>query len=140
MIEEVSNLMDQYWSWLRDKTKLREIGSHIEITTPYLDRHNDRLQIYATKSNGHFALTDDGYIIQDLQSSGCELKTKKRRALLETTLNGFGVHLKEDALVVQTTPENFAHKKHNLVQAMLAVKLLPWYSWPPNKTRERLGR
>lgn len=63
-------------------------GIHIEITTPFLDRHNDRLQIYATKSNGHFALTDDGYVIQDLQSSGCELKTKKRRALLETTLNG----------------------------------------------------
>ncbi len=79
MIEEVSKLMDQYWTWLRDKTKLREVSGHIEITTPYLDRHNDRLQIYAAKSDGHFALTDDGYIIQDLQSSGCELKTKKRQ-------------------------------------------------------------
>lgn len=128
MIEEVSNLMDQYWGWLRDKTKLREISGHIEITTPYLDRHNDRLQIYATKANGHFALTDDGYIIQDLQSSGCELKTKKRRALLETTLNGFGVNLQGDALVVETTSESFAHKKHNLVQAMLAVNDLFYVS------------
>ncbi len=121
MIEEVSKLMDQYWRWLREKTKLREVGGHIEITTPYLDRHNDRLQIYATKSNGHLVLTDDGYIIQDLQRSGCELKTKKRRALLETTLNGFGVRLNGEALVVEATPETFAHKKHNLVQAMLAV-------------------
>ena len=128
MIEEVSSLMDQYWKWLRDKTKLREVNDHIEITTPYLDRHNDRLQIYASKSNGHFALTDDGYIIQDLQSSGCELKTKKRRALLEMTLNGFGVHLKEEALVVDATPETFAHKKHCLVQAMLAVNDLFYVS------------
>lgn len=128
MIEEVSNLMDQYWSWLRDKTKLREVNGHIEITTPYLDRHNDRLQIYATKVNSHFALTDDGYIIQDLQSSGCELKTKKRRALLETALNGFGVHLNGDALIVEATSENFAHKKHNLVQAMLAVNDLFYVS------------
>ena len=120
--------MDQYWNWLRDKTKLREISGHIEITTPYLDRHNDRLQIYATKVNGHFALTDDGYIIQDLQTSGCELKTKKRRALLEMTLNGFGVSLKGEALVVETTPETFAHKKHNLVQAMLAVNDLFYVS------------
>lgn len=128
MIEEVSKLMDQYWTWLRDKTKLREVGGHIEITTPYLDRHNDRLQIYASKSNGYFALTDDGYIIQDLQSSGCELKTKKRRALLEMTLNGFGVHLKREALVVEATPETFAHKKHCLVQAMLAVNDLFYVS------------
>jgi hypothetical protein len=128
MIEEVSSLMDHYWSWLRDKTRLREMGNHIEITTPYLDRHNDRLQIYATRANGHFALTDDGYIINDLQSSGCELKTKKRRALLETTLNGFGVHLNGDALVVETTPENFARKKHSLVQAMLAVNDLFYVS------------
>lgn len=128
MIEEVSKLMDQYWKWLRDKTKLREVNDHIEITTPYLDRHNDRLQIYASKSNGHFALTDDGYTIQDLQSSGCELKTKKRRALLEMTLNGFGVHLKGEALVVEATPETFAHKKHCLVQAMLAVNDLFYVS------------
>lgn len=121
MSEEISKLMEQYWTWLRDKTKLRLIDGHVEITTPYLDRHNDRLQIYATKSNGHFLLTDDGYIIQDLQRSGCELKTKKRRALLETTLNGFGVHLNGDALQVETSTEAFPHKKHNLVQAMLAV-------------------
>lgn len=121
MNEEISKLMEQYWGWLRDKTKLRQLDGHVEITTPYLDRHNDRLQIYATRTNGHFSLTDDGYIIQDLQRSGCELKTKKRRALLETTLNGFGVHLSGDALLVETTAETFAHKKHNLIQAMLAV-------------------
>jgi len=128
MIEDVSSLMTQYWMWLRDKTQLREINDHVEITTPYLDRHNDRLQIYAARSNGHFVLTDDGYIIQDLQTSGCELKSKKRRALLETTLNGFGVQLRDEALVVETTPETFAHKKHNLVQAMLAVNDLFYVS------------
>ena len=128
MIEEISKLMDQYSIWLRDKTMLREVNAHIEITTPFLDRHNDRLQIYATKANGHIALSDDGYIIQDLQSSGCELKSKRRRALLDTTLNGFGVRLKDDALVVEATPENFAHKKHKLVQAMLAVNDLFYLS------------
>ena len=33
--------------WLKDKTTLREVdGEWVEITTPYLDRHNDALQIY----------------------------------------------------------------------------------------------
>jgi hypothetical protein len=29
------------------------------ITTPYLDRHNDTLQIYARSENGALVLTDD---------------------------------------------------------------------------------
>ena len=61
----------------------KSAGPRSKSTTPYLDRHNDQLQIYATKTNGHFALTDDGYIIQDLQSSGCDLKTERRRTLSE---------------------------------------------------------
>ncbi len=128
MIEHVSNLMEQYWAWLRDKTKLREVGDYIEITTPYLDRHNDRLQIYATKVDDLITLTDDGYIIQDLESSGCELASKKRRALLDTTLKGFGVHLKNDILIVEATADTFARKKHNLVQAMLAINDLFYVS------------
>lgn len=41
MINEVQSLLDQYWAWLRDKTTLRQINDWVEITTPYLDRHND---------------------------------------------------------------------------------------------------
>jgi hypothetical protein len=44
MIEEVQRLMDQYLAWLKDKTTLRQIDEFVEVTTPYLDRHNDYLQ------------------------------------------------------------------------------------------------
>ena len=37
------------------------------------------------------------------------------------TLNGFGVQLHDKALEVHATPENFALRKHNLIQAVLAV-------------------
>ena len=37
------------------------------------------------------------------------------------TLDGFGVQMDGKALQVHTSPENFAIRKHNLVQAMLAV-------------------
>jgi hypothetical protein len=50
MIDQVQQLLDQYWAWLKDKTKLREVGGDwVEITTPHLDRHNDYLQIYARR-------------------------------------------------------------------------------------------
>ena len=54
MIRDIQALLDQYSIWLRDRTKLREIGDCIEITTPYLDRHNDYLQIYAKRADGGF--------------------------------------------------------------------------------------
>jgi hypothetical protein len=121
MVSEVRDLVDKYVSWLRDKTGIREVGDYIEITTPYLDRHNDYLQIYVKKVNGLFVLTDDGYIINDLEQSGCKIISPKRDQLLKLTLNGFGVKKEGNALIVSATPENFAVKKHNLVQSMLAV-------------------
>ncbi|HYM62635.1 MAG TPA: DUF1829 domain-containing protein [Thermoanaerobaculia bacterium] len=121
MIEDIRTLLDAYHAWLKDKTVLRQIDQWTEITTPFLDRHNDYVQIYAKMGNGGYVLTDDGYTINDLEQSGCKLQSTKRQDLLKMTLNGFGVQLKNNALEVHASPDNFALRKHNLVQAMLAV-------------------
>jgi len=121
MIKDVQRLMDAYHAWLKDKSVLRQIDQWVEITTPYLDRHNDYVQIYAKRANGGFILTDDGYTIDDLEQSGCKLESRKRQDLLKMTLNGFGVQMDGRALQVHASPDNFAIRKHNLVQAMLAV-------------------
>jgi len=122
MIQDIQELIDEYLRWLKDKTILHQVDDQwVEITTPYLDRHNDYMQVYVRRDNGGFTLTDDGYIITDLTVSGCDLSTDKRRRLLETTLNGFGVKLDGQALTVRTSRTEFALRKHNLIQAMLAV-------------------
>lgn len=121
MIQDIQELLDRYWDWLRDKTTLREVNDWIEITTPYLDRHNDCLQIYARRVNGGYVLTDDGYIIEDLEQSGFKISGDKRKAMLDMTLSGFGVQLSGKAIEVQAVAENFALRKHSLVQAMIAV-------------------
>ena len=130
MINEIQKLLNEYLNWLSDKTMLRQIDKWVEITTPYLDRHNDYLQIYAKQENGRYLLSDDGYIIQDLIQSGCKLDSKKRKDLLQITLNGFGVQLKGNVLTVYATPSNFALQKHNLIQAMLAVNDLFYLAAP----------
>lgn len=130
MTTEIQNLLEQYVDWIRDKTALRDINGWTEITTPYLDRHNDYLQIYAKSGPEGVVLTDDGYVIEDLQQSGCSLNSKKRKSLLETTLNGFGVQLEDKSLKVHTSQSNFALKKHDLVQAMLAVNDLFYLATP----------
>ena len=130
MIDEVQKLLDQYVAWLKDKTALRQIQDYVEITTPYLDRHNDHLQIYAKRENGGYLLSDDGYVVGDLRLSGCELESRNRKDLLRLTLNGFGVQLDGDALSVHASRDNFALRKHNLVQAMLAVNDLFYLAVP----------
>lgn len=120
-VQDIQNLIDDHHVWLKDKTVLHQTDQWVEITTPYLDRHNDYLQIYVKKTNGGFLLTDDGYIIDDLQQCGCKLDSHKRQELLKMALNGFGVQKDGNELQVHASAESFASRKHNLVQAMLAV-------------------
>ncbi|HAI13767.1 MAG TPA: hypothetical protein DCM28_18820 [Phycisphaerales bacterium] len=121
MIQDIQKLLDDYNVWLKDKTVLRQVDKWVEITTPYLDRHNDYIQIYAQQSSSGFVLTDDGYTIDDLEQCGCKLNSPKRQDLLEMTLNGFGIKLNDQRLEVHASADNFALRKHNLIQAVLAV-------------------
>ncbi|MBI5115242.1 DUF1829 domain-containing protein [Candidatus Poribacteria bacterium] len=131
MIDEIRESLEQYFKWLRDKTTLRQVNKDwVEITTPYMDRHNDCLQIYAKRQNGIFVLTDDGYVLEDLRKSGCKLDSPKRQDLLRITLAGFGVQNNKGALEIHASPESFGLRKHNLVQAMLAVNDLFFLAVP----------
>ena len=131
MTTELDQHIEAYYAWLRDKTRLRRVDANwTEITTPFLDRHNDYLQLYARRDGEGLLLTDDGYTIADLKLSGCSLDTPKRQDLLRLTLNGFGIKPNGEALEVRASPEDFAIKKHNLVQAMLAVNDLFYLAVP----------
>ena len=130
MTEEIQALLDQYWEWLRDKTTLRHMNGWVEITTPYLDRHNDRIQIYASRQGSGYVLADGGHVLDDLEQSGCRIEGGRREALLAMTLNGFGVQRAENQLQVNASKSNFALRKHNLVQAMLAVNDLFYLAQP----------
>jgi len=127
----IQKLLDDYIVWMKEKTTLREMnGEWVEITTPYLDRHNDAIQIYARRENGGVLLTDDSYTIHDLEASGCRLDTGKRQDLLRMTLNGFGVKLNKEALEVSASSETFPLRKHNLIQSILAVNDLFYLAQP----------
>lgn len=115
------DLVDSYINWLKEKTKIQSIGEICVLTTPFLDRHNDYLQVYVKRTENGFTLTDDGTIIRDLEMSGLEFNTEKRKNELQAIINGFGIRLKGSELQVEARAENFPHKKHNLLQAMLSI-------------------
>ena len=117
-------VISDYLNWIRDNTiaKTIEEGKICTISTPFLDRHNDHLDIYLVKNDDFFMITDNGYTLSDLRMSGFEINTPKRDTILKTVLNGFGVKLNNDnQLYVDATTNNLGQKKHYLLQAILAV-------------------
>ena len=118
----ISLLIDNYYSWLKDKTAWKNVNEWIEITSPYLDRNNDYIQIYLKKTNNKYLLTDDGETISGLKQEGCNLDSPKRRELLQLTLRGYGVSEDSGHLKIKAESfEDFPLSKHSLVQAILAV-------------------
>lgn len=119
--QECRQLIDAYLEWLRKGLTVEHLDRSCELTTPFLDRHNDHLQIYASNENGKIILSDDGYILADLRTSGLEIVTPKRKAVLQSILNGFGVKTDGNRLFVETSSRNLGHKMHSLIQAMLSI-------------------
>lgn len=121
-VSEIAKLVEKYQAWLKDKTTLKLVHADwVEISTPFLDRHNDFIQLYAKSDADGYLITDDGNTIRDLEMSGCSLDTAKRKALLQVALNGFRVDEKRGALSVRASADNFAARKHALIQAILAI-------------------
>lgn len=116
-----NEISSSYLRWLQEEITARMLAETCEITTPFLDRHNDYLQIYANKTDNEIRLTDGGSIIGGLQVSGVEINTPKRKEILDTTLNGLGVTLRGSALVATANEEDLGLKIQSLLQAMLSV-------------------
>lgn len=120
-VAAVNNLLDVYREWLREETEIKEVNGWAEITTPFVDRYNDAIQIYAKRENDRWILTDDAYTIRDLMQSGVDIATKNREQLLTVILNRLGVKRDGDELRVIASDSTFARKKHSLIQAIISV-------------------
>jgi len=118
---ECKRLIGNYLTWLKEELHVEEAGDSCVIATPFLDRHNDEIEIYVEKRGEGIWLTDDGYTLSDLAHTGVHLDTDKRQMHLRSILQGFGVRSLGNEIFVETTERDFPQRKHNLVQAILAV-------------------
>ncbi len=117
----MTDFVTSYLAWLKSQFSGRETGAYTEITTPFLDRHNDQIQLYALPTTDGWSLTDAGETLSDLEMSGVRFESPKRRALLQEVLQGFGVTLKDGELTVTADRQSRPQQMNNLIQAMLSV-------------------
>jgi hypothetical protein len=118
---ECERMAQEYGKWLHEGVSATAVGDVCVITSPFVDRHRDLLQVYVTQTESGLLVSDDGYVIRDLRNSGLELDTERRREALHQILNSFSITLDGDELQVVASDEDFAQKKHDVIQAMLAI-------------------
>jgi len=120
---DIKRMINSYTDWLKQEISVASFGQYTELTTPYLDRFNDYLQIYVKMNNdGTFTLTDDGYIIGGLIASGITFrKGSKRFNSLMRIAGNHNVSIIGEEITVNATLADFPQKKHLLVQSMLSI-------------------
>jgi len=120
---DIQKMINDYTEWLKKEISTCAFGEYIELTTPYLDRFNDYLQIYVKQdTDGTISMTDDGYIIGNLISSGMSFKKgTKIHKTLDKIAKNFNVLINGEEIVTTANSHNFPQKKHMMVQAMLAI-------------------
>jgi hypothetical protein len=130
VIANIERLIEDYWAFLRKRLIYEHVGDWVEITTPYLDRHNDYIQLYGKSRDGRIVLTDAGETLQDLQQSGVSINSGKRKRLLDDILRGFGAQTADGEILVEADEKNFALKEHSLIQAILSINDMFFLSAP----------
>lgn len=112
---------DNYLQWIKDNTVEEQLSNGwTEIATPFLDRHNDGLVIYAKEERGEITLSDDGYIIGDMELSG--ISVNRRMKAICSFLQGYGVTVTDNnELQIKATNHTYPVKQHLLLQAMMAA-------------------
>ncbi|MCX6151316.1 MAG: DUF1828 domain-containing protein [Ignavibacteriales bacterium] len=118
----MKDLIQSYIDWLRQKINYKEVNGYYEISTPFVNHINDYIQIYLKRdANDRIVITDDGDTIKNLEMEGLEFNTPSRKKELEVILNGFGISVSGNELLSYATPQTFPMRKHNFIQAILAV-------------------
>lgn len=124
-----------YLTWLKENMLSKKIDeSTVELTMPFLDRHNDYTQIYIIQeSEDRYSITDFGYTINDLEISGIDiLSSQKRKKIFEMVLNRLGIRLDltDRSLFISCSYNNLANAQHRLVQGMLDINNMFMLSSP----------
>lgn len=115
---------DNYISWLRENIDQYRISDDIfRITLPFLDHHNDQIEVYITKNNDQYIISDDSFTLNDLQLSGLDIfSSKRRKQIFNQIVNAHGISVSEDGALYAVAEESeLPLKKHLLAQCIQRV-------------------
>jgi hypothetical protein len=120
----VNTLIEDYYVWLKNKTVILpdEKTQWVAIQTPFIGLFNDVIEMYAQKKGNLITLSDNGETFHNLDLVGASLThVGERKNIAERILLNYGVQLKNDELISETSEQNFSQKKHNFLSAIIEL-------------------
>lgn len=119
---EHTDFISMYTNWIKDHSAQRIINGYTEITTPFLDAHNDAIQFYVQRKGNEFFFTDDGYTMADLEMNGINISKGKRKELLISVADSLNITIENGAITAKAfDPSQVAQTEHLMIQAMMKI-------------------
>jgi len=134
IVSEVQGLTEKYIQWIKDNMTFNQVEEWVEVTTNYLDMHNDSIQIYIKKEDDHYLMTDDGFVKSELFLSGLNFQSDKQKQLFDSVMKSFGIYEENDALYKKSKEIDFPFKFHVFVQGLLSLLDLFYIAKPQTKS------
>ena len=114
------DFIKEYANWFKQNSAQRFVNGYTEVTTPFLDSHNDMIQFYVKRENNNFLFTDDGYTLADIEMNGLNLSTAKREELIDSLADSLNVKIIDGAITVEApSPTLVPQTEHIMIQAIL---------------------
>jgi len=111
-----------YANWLTSRLTTTIHRGISEISTPFLDVHNDGLRVYVEAASGRYLLHDNGLTLETLSLQGVEIgSSQRRRELIDGTLHMYGLTIEDDRIQTLANDTNLPQRVHFLLCAMKRI-------------------
>src|SRR5690625_1100303 len=94
----IGSIKDSYISWINKNTSFTKTKPGIiELSSPFLDAIDENIKIYIEPDVDEFRISDDGFTLWSLESSGISFrKGSTREKILNAIINRSGISISDD--------------------------------------------
>jgi hypothetical protein len=118
--DSIQYLINSYAAWFKKELSIKNIDSYKILSTPFLDRNNDNIQVYISVKNDEIKISDDSWVINNLEMSNMAL-TPKRKEEIDRICLQHGVQQVENELSITTSKKNYPQSIHRFIQSLLEI-------------------
>lgn len=117
---EIQFFIDSYADWFRKELTIKKIGQYKTLVTPFLDRNNDNIQVYIETKGDEVIISDDGWVINNLEMSQLSITPKRKEEINRIKIQN-GVLQNGNELHVKTNKRNYPQVVHRFIQSLLEI-------------------
>lgn len=122
IIMDFNDKVNGYFDWLKKSTVVEKLPDGcFSIATPFMDSHNDGLVVYVSQDGDQYKLSDDAYVISDLQTSGSDIDSIINKERIKCIARSYNVDVVDDELTMSADDGNFNVRLHLFIAAMVTL-------------------